>query len=96
MLNEQDLEGVAGGKKLTAAVGIGEWMTVTGLQTGVLALRTQPNYDYSNEMKGSELYNGDRVQIKSKPVQGSDGRTYVKVYSPKSGKTGYVNYAFLS
>ena len=34
--------------------------------------------------------------VKGSPVLGGDGRTYVKVYSPKSGKTGYVNAQFLS
>ena len=55
-----------------------------------------PEYDYSNIMQGCSLSNGDRVQIQGSPVLGDDGRTYVKVYSPKSGKTGYVNAQFLS
>ena len=91
-LNEEELEEVSGGVVKTA---VNEWRMIGRLQTGVLAMRTQPNYDYSNEIKGAELVNGDKVQIKGSPVQGADGRTYTKVYSPKSGKTGYVNASFI-
>ena len=91
-LNDQELEDIAGG---IVKMAVNEWKTIARLQTGVLAMRTQPNYDYSNEIKGAELYNGDKVQIKGAPVQGTDGRTYVKVLSKKSGKTGYVNASFI-
>ena len=92
-LSEQDLEAVAGGVDQHKA---GGWMTVSGLQSGFLAIRTQPSYDSSNEIKGAELYNGDQVQLKGRPVLGTDGRTYVMVFSPKTGTTGYVNHAFLT
>ena len=91
-MNLSDLENVGGGAgKLTAD----SWATVSGLEASTLALRKRPEYDYSNIMQGCSLSNGDRVQIQGSPVLGDDGRTYVKVYSPKSGKTGYVNAQFL-
>ena len=91
-INEEELVEVSGGGSYYAVNG---WMTVCRLQSGYLAMRTQPTYDYSNEIRGAELYNGDQVQVKGNPVQGTDGRTYVLVYSPKTGTTGYVNYGFL-
>ncbi len=90
-VNEEVLEEVAGGN----AVGYGYWYTVSGLQTGYLAMRTAPTYDYSNEIRGSELYNGDRVQLTGGFVNGYDGRTYAMVFSPKTGTSGYVNSSFL-
>ena len=39
-MNDQELEGVAGG------FAAGTWVTVSGLRTGYLALRTNPTYDY--------------------------------------------------
>ena len=91
-VNEAELEEVSGGH----ATGPGYWATVCGLQSGYLAIRTAPTYDYSNEIRGSELYNGDQVQINGGYTQGYDGRTYAYVYSPKTGVCGYVNSAFLS
>lgn len=88
-LNEQDLEGVAGG------YAPGTWVTVRGLQTGYLALRTQPNYDYANEIRGSESGNGQPLQITGGYAVGADGRTYVWVYNPRSGMSGWTNAAFL-
>ena len=90
-MNDQELENVAGGFGNQN----GSWRVVAGLQSGWLAMRTTPTYDYSNEMRGNELYNGDRVQILSAPVVGSDNRTYIMVYSPKTGARGYVNASFL-
>ena len=90
-INDQDLEEVVGGFQNQN----GRWRVVAGLQTGWLAMRTAPTYDYSNEMRGNELYNGDQVQVLSAPVVGSDNRTYILVYSPKTGARGYVNASFL-
>ena len=90
-MNDQELENVAGGFGNQN----GNWRVVAGLQSGWLAMRTTPTYDYSNEMRGNELYNGDQVQILSAPVVGSDNRTYIMVYSPKTGARGYVNASFL-
>ena len=89
-LSDQELSEVAGG-----GYEYGSWKVVGGLQTGWLAMRSAPTYDYSNEMRGNELYNGDRVQILSSPVLGSDNRMYIQVYSPKTGARGYVNASFL-
>ena len=89
-VNEQDLENVSGGYSYDSG-----WRMVMGLQSGYLAMRTYPSYDYSNEIRGCELYNGDTVQITGSWVQGSDGRTYVWVYSPKTGTSGYVNAAYI-
>jgi hypothetical protein len=89
-MNEQELETVAGGYG-----GNGSWVTVRGLQTGYLALRTAPNYDYANEIRGSESYNGQPLQITGGYSYGPDGRTYVWVYNPRSGMSGWTNAAFL-
>jgi hypothetical protein len=86
----EELENAAGGAAFP-----GNWKTVAGLQKGYLAIRTAPTYDYGNEMRGYELYNGDAVQVLDTPVMGSDGKVYVRVYSPKSGVTGFVNANFL-
>ena len=55
---------------------------------GYLALRTEPAYDEANEI--GELYTGDVVRVKDK----SNGK-YWWVYSPKYGKSGYVNKDYL-
>ena len=55
---------------------------------GYLALRTSKAYDSSNEI--GELYSGDTVQ-----VQDTSDNTYWYVYSPKLGKSGYVNKDYL-
>ena len=88
-IDEQELNEVSGG------VGANGWATVTGLQSGYLALRTAPCYDYNNEIRGSESYNGQQLQITGSYVQGTDGRTYVWVYNPRSGMSGYVNASYL-
>lgn len=88
-LSSEQLEKVAGGVDMYG------WATVYGLQTGYLALRTSPGYDFNNEIRGSESYNGDRLQITGSYTTGFDGRTYVWVYNPRSGRSGWVNAAFL-
>ena len=62
--------------------------TVT-VASGYLALRNAKAYDSSNEI--GELYTGDTVDVTD-----SSGSTYWTVYSPKHGKTGYVNRAYLA
>lgn len=89
IISDQKLEEVAGG------IGRDGWATVSGLQTGYLALRTRPGYDYSNEIRGSESYNGDSLQITGGYSVGPDGKTYVWVYNPRSTMSGWVNAAFL-
>lgn len=90
-MDEQNVEEVSGG----AGYYSDGWRIVTGLQTGYLALRTKPGYDYGNEIRGCELYNGDRVKIDGATVTGPDGKPYTYVYSPKSDRWGYVNANFL-
>ncbi|MBR3158983.1 MAG: SH3 domain-containing protein, partial [Atopobiaceae bacterium] len=55
---------------------------------GYLALRTAPSYDEANEI--GELYTGDTVEVQDK-----SGGKYWWVYSPKLGKSGYVNADYL-
>lgn len=55
---------------------------------GYLALRSAKAYDAANEI--GELYTGDTVQV----TDTSDS-TYWYVYSPKLGKSGYVNKDYL-
>lgn len=58
------------------------------VNSGYLALRTAMAYDSRNEI--GELYTGDTVQ-----VMDSSDSTYWYVYSPKLGKSGYVNRNYL-
>ena len=88
-MSDQELESTAGG------FAAGTWVTVRGLQTGYLALRTAPTYDYKNEIRGSESANGQPLQITGGYTVGADGRTYVWVYNPRSGMSGWTNAAFL-
>ena len=91
-INDMAVENVAGG----AGYNANGYRTVCGLQTGWLAMRTAPTYDYANEIRGAELYNGDQVILLGAPVAGYDGRTYVYVQSVKSGTQGYVNAGYLA
>ena len=91
-INEMEAENVAGGVGGYNANG---YRTVCGLQTGYLAIRTAPTYDYDNEKRGYELYNGDQVILLGTPVAGYDGRTYVYVQAVKNGAVGYVNASYL-
>ena len=92
-INEQELEEVAGGYAYDNG-----WRTVRGIQSGYLAIRTAPAADYNNEINHIGLHNGDKVQITGSRVQGSGfggPATYVWVYAPKFGVSGYVNAAFI-
>lgn len=91
-LNDQQLEDAAGGKHRYHD---SNRRYVCNLHSGYLAMRTSPTYDYKNEIRGSELYNGDVVYIAGDYVSGYDGKTYVWVYSPKTGTYGYVNAGYL-
>ncbi len=91
-INDEEVSEVSGGN----AVGYGYWYTVSNLASGYLAMRTAPTYDYGNEIRGAELYNGDRVQLVGGFTNGYDGRTYAMVYSPKTNTTGYVNSSYLA
>ncbi len=65
----------------------GAWKTVY-VTSGYLALRSFPTYDSANEI--GQLNTGDRVQI-----VGAVSGSYITVYSPKHGTTGWVNAGFL-
>ena len=91
-INDVEVENVSGGNGYNS----NGYRTVCKLETGYLAIRTAPNYDYTNEIRGAELYNGDQVMLLGAPVVGSDGRTYVFVQAVKNGVQGYVNAAFLA
>lgn len=58
------------------------------VSSGYLALRNAKAYDASNEI--GELYTGDVVQLLD-----TRDATYWYVYSPKYGKSGYVNNQYL-
>ena len=65
----------------------GTTMTVR-VSDGYLALRNAKAFDYNNEI--GKLYTGDYVN-----VQDTSDSTYWWVYSPKLGKSGYVNRNYL-
>ena len=90
-INEEELNEVNGGN----ATGNIYRRKVAHIQSGYLALRSQPNYDYANEKRGNELYNGDYVFIEGSRTIGRDGNPYVWVYSPKTNESGYVNANYL-
>ena len=93
-INEQELEEVAGGYAYDNG-----WRTVRGIQSGYLAIRTQPSANYENEINHVGLHNGDKVQITGSYVQGTTfsggAATYVWVFAPTFGISGYVHAAFL-
>jgi hypothetical protein len=93
-INPEELEGVAGGANEGGAC-----KTVTGLKDGYLAIRNVPVADYNNEVNHTGLKNGDKVLITGGTVVGTTfggGKaTYVWIYSPKYGVSGYVNSAYL-
>ena len=92
-INEQELNNVAGGAAQN------QWKTVANIQSGYLAIRTAPAADYNNEINHIGLHNGDKVQITGSYVQGTGfgggAATYVWVFAPKFGISGYVNAAYL-
>ena len=67
--------------------GRGAWKTVY-VSSGYLALREAPFYDAGTEI--GQLYTGDTVQI-----EGEATGSYIYVYSPKYGTSGWVNAGFL-
>ena len=93
-INAQELENAAGGQAGAANI-----KHVANIQAGYLAVRTAPEAKYENEIKSTKLYNGDTVQITGEYVQGTTFNgvkaTYVWVFVPKTGVSGYVNANFL-
>lgn len=104
-VNDIELEEVVGGKDRIADGVVagphtkshGSKKTVTGLNSGWLALRSAPCYDAGNEI--GQLYNGDKVEVIGDTVTVPNDfhgtATYIKVHSHKLHKDGYVNAAFL-
>ena len=93
-ITQEELTAINGGQDGKVGLYEGPWKTVMNLQTGWLALRTAPIYDYSNEI--GQLYNGDVVQIIGNGSGlSNDGQSYIWVYSPKLNKSGYVNDRFI-
>ena len=94
-INEQELENAAGGQS-----GAAVFKKVANLKDGYLAVRTAPAAKYENEIQSTKLHNGDLVQITGSYVQGTSfgggAATYVWVFVPKTGVSGYVNAAFLA
>ena len=93
-LNETELNEITGGADGKVGLYEGPWRTVCNLQTGWLAIRTAPVYDYSNEI--GQLYNGDSVQIIGNGSGvSSDGQSYIWVWAPRINKSGWVNARFI-
>ncbi len=88
-LEENELNEITGGADGKVGLYEGPWMTVCNLQTGWLAIRTAPCYDYTNEI--GQLYNGDSVQI----IGNSSGNGYIWVWAPRINKSGWVNQNFI-
>ena len=97
-MNEQETANVAGGEGYTYDYNSG-WRTVKNLQGGYLALRTAPSFAYENEIIHNGPKNGQKVQITGNTVPGTGingvPATYVWVYSPDFGVSGYVNAYFI-
>ncbi len=64
-------------------------LRVRNLQSGYLAVRNAPAYEFENEI--GRLYNGMAVQI----TGGYSGNGYVWVYSPDLGISGWVTQSFI-
>jgi hypothetical protein len=73
--------------------------TVHGLQTGWLALRFGPRYDYHNEI--GQLYNRDVVQIMGNDAitehdfEKAEYSANTWVYLKRLNKSGWVNSRFI-
>ena len=88
-LNAEDMEKIVGGADGKQAFFEGPKMRVCGIETGWLALRTEPKYDPKNEI--GQLYNGEEVQI----IGGDTDNGYTWVYFEKLNKSGWVNNLFI-
>ena len=98
-MSSKELTQVVGGEDGKSGLCEGPVRRVHGLESGWLALRSEPCYDYHNEI--GQLYNGDVVQI-----MGNDAITYndfdktpttayTWVYSKRLDKSGWVNSRFI-
>ena len=107
-MNAEELGEVAGGAYGVEGVpiydnndGTGKYKsTVTGLQSGWLALRSEPGYNASNEI--GQLYNGDKVEVLGEvryvnnDFNAGGATKYIKVKALKLGKIGWVNASFIA
>lgn len=94
-LNIEELEDVAGGRHGKVGLGEGQWLTVRGLKTGYLAVRSAPAYDYNNEI--GALYNGDAVQVmgNSAYTGNSYDPLYTWIWTPRLNISGWVNSRYI-
>ncbi len=98
-LNSEELTEATGGRHGKKGLWEGPKRKVHGLETGWLALRSEPCYDYRNEI--GQLYNGDEVQIiGNSAITDNDFdkapvTSYTWVYSPRLNKSGWVNSRFI-
>ena len=93
-MNMEELDKVAGGKHYYGVDSPGSeyegpWRTVTGLESGYLAVRTY--YEYNDNNIIGRLYNGNNVQQIEKHAK----HGYVKVWAPTCGCEGWVNANYL-
>lgn len=85
-LNEQDLDNVAGG---IGGPGEPGWKWVlANVNTGYLALRSHPAYDFRNEI--AKIVNGTAFQIKPDQISGD------YVYAYFNGLRGWVNANYIT
>ena len=98
-MSSEELAQVAGGIDGKVGLDEGPMRTVHGLQSGWLALRSDPCYDASNEI--GKLYNDDSVQIMGNAAITDNDfdkapvTSYTWVYSPRLNKSGWVNRRFI-
>ncbi len=87
-VNADYLRSTSGSSSASKSTSTGGTAYTVKVDKGYLALRTAPSYDEANEI--GELYTGDTVRVQDK----SNGQ-YWWVYSPKHGRSGYVNADYL-
>ena len=98
-ITEDELKEVAGGVNGKVGLDEGPWMEVANPKTGWLALRSDPSYNYNNEI--GKLYNGYKVKVcgngafAEHDFDKGGATNYIWVYSPDLNKSGWVNSRFI-
>ena len=98
-MSSKELTQVVGGEDGKSGLCEGPVRRVHGLESGWLALRSEPRYDYRNEI--GQLYNDDEVQIIGNDAiteHDFDKAEYTVctwVYSKRLNKSGWVNSRFI-
>ena len=98
-MSNEELMLAVGGRRGKKGLCEGPIRTVHGLQSGWLALRSEPRYDYRNEI--GQLYNGDEVQIIGNDAITYDDfdnaptTAYIWVYSKRLNMSSWVNSRFI-